>query len=155
MAIKDDSVKPKPPDSLQDDSKPNTHIQTIPVSETNPAKSPTNDRSELNPPVDNRNPEFPRAQIDSPKLPEEETILVVPQDFMPQMAIILKDSGADSKSQEKALARIGEIIQPRRSVKMPEQGVKINELPTEQAPSKTSKSPINRPSEVPDLSKTE
>jgi hypothetical protein len=157
MAIKNpETEKPHPPDSLQDDSKSHVVKQDIPIPETNPSKSPANNREELNPIRDVKK-EFIAAGNDQPRFPEGiESRVTVPNDFMNQVAIILKDGGMDSMSQLKALGRIGEIVFPpptksdSDNIRKASSGVKINQLPPESKPALT-----NRPSSVPDLSKTE
>lgn len=72
----------------------------------------------------------------------------IPHDFLTQCAVILKDSGADTKSQEKALSKIAELIIP--PIVTP-----VFSTPTPSSPVNTNQkiNPVNRPSEVPSINK--
>ena len=72
----------------------------------------------------------------------------VPFDFLTQCAVILKDSGADTRSQEKALAKIAELVLPPIVTPVLPKTDRPSEVTTNQ-----DINPVNRPSEVPSINK--
>lgn len=95
-----------PLDIIKNDS--NSDDKSVDDTPANESKGPGNSREELNP-VDDK-PVTNTAQPDIPLDIAGYKRVIVPNDFLAQIAVILRDSGADTRSQTTALAKIEEMF---------------------------------------------
>lgn len=96
-----------PNDIIKNDSNSVDNSFESEHSESVESRGPGNDRDELNPSVD-----VPQTHIgnNDNRFPVGHKRIIVPNDFMGQIATIMKDSGADTRSQSTSLVKIEELI---------------------------------------------